>query len=88
MQRDDLASLNGQLLWGTLATRRELAEQLSQSDVEPTLLALLTETVRSGETWMLRARCLEVLGLVAGQADRHLVERILGLLIDAPATNT
>ncbi len=84
MQRDDLASLSGQLLWGTVATRRELAEQLVHSGLEPSLLELLADTVRSSEAWPLRARCLEVLGLGAGQADRQLVERILGLLVKAP----
>lgn len=84
MQHDDLASLSRQLLWGSVATRRALADQLVQGGTAPSLLELLADTVRSAEEWRLRARCLEVLGLAAGQANRQLVEQILGLLVDVP----
>jgi hypothetical protein len=81
MQHDELVGLSGRLQWGTPASRRELAEHLVQREDRPTL-ALLADTIRSTEGWRLRARCLEVLGLAAAQADRPLGEHILGLLLD------
>jgi hypothetical protein len=39
--------------------------------------SLLGATVRSDEDWRLRARCLEVLGMAAGSADRQTAEAIL-----------
>jgi hypothetical protein len=81
MQHDELVGLNGCLLWGTNLSRRSLAEHLVQRADGPTL-ALLADTVRSSESWRLRTRCLEVLGLAAAQADQQLGEHILGLLLD------
>jgi len=80
MQRDDLLSLTRGLLWGTTATRHQLAEQLAQSGCGVGR-AMLAETARSTEPWRLRARCLEVLGLAAGQAERTVAEEILRLLV-------
>jgi len=83
MQRDDLVSLMGRLLWGTATTRQQLAEQLAQSGSKAGRV-MLAETVRSAEPWRLRARCLEVLGLAAGQAQREVAEEILGHLLRLP----
>lgn len=81
MQHQDLTSLTAQLLWGTAATRQQLAEQLLRAP-EQHSLELLAATVRSRESWRLRSRCLEVLGLVAGRADEPLAERIVELLVE------
>jgi hypothetical protein len=81
MQHEDLSSLTGRLLWGTPTTRQQVADQLLRQHPGPGL-ELLAETVRSRESWRLRGRCLEVLGLVAGEADQLLVERVLRLLLE------
>ena len=87
MQHDELVGLSSRLQWGTPASRRELAEHLVQREDRATL-ALLADTVRSDEGSRLRARCLEVLGLAAAQADGELGEHILGLLLDpAPGSH-
>jgi hypothetical protein len=80
MQHDELIGLSGCLQWGTPDSRRALAERLVHRADHP-MLALLADTVRSEEGWGIRARCLEVLGLAAAQADRPLGEHILGLLV-------
>jgi hypothetical protein len=80
MQRDDLKSLLGCLLWGSPSARRELGDRLA-ADGSGAGLALLAETARSRESWRLRARCLEVLGIAAGQADQATAEHILQLLV-------
>lgn len=88
MQRDDLASLVNRLMWGSAGTRQRLAEQLANNG-SSRVLAMLAETVRSDAPWRLRARCLEVLGLAAGQAQRELAEHILRLLVgERPETGT
>lgn len=64
------------LLYGSPETRRSLAEQLvEEGDSEA--WALLAGTARSQESWLLRARCLETLGIAAGQAGQGLAEAIL-----------
>jgi hypothetical protein len=80
MQHDDLVSLVRRLLWGTLATRRDLAEELAHASRGPAR-AMLANTARSDDSWQLRARCLEVLGLAAGQAQREVADEILRLLL-------
>jgi hypothetical protein len=44
---------------------------------------LLVDTVRSAEHWQARARCLEALGAIAGDARRETAERILAALMFA-----
>jgi hypothetical protein len=78
---DDLQSLARQLAYGSPATRQRLVEELlSRGDVR--IWTLLVDTVRSGEPWSLRARCLEVLGLAAARADQQTAE----LILPAPRT--
>lgn len=79
MQRDDLVSLTNRLLWGSPATRRQLAEQLVHAERQSDL-ALLAETIRSRGPWRLRARCLEVLGIAAGEGGQEVAEQILSLV--------
>ena len=77
---DDLQSLARQLAYGSPATRQRLVEELlSRGDVR--IWTLLVDTVRSGEPWSLRARCLEVLGLAAARADQQTAELILTALL-------
>jgi hypothetical protein len=79
---DDLQSLARQLAYGSPATRQRIVEGLlSRGDFR--LWALLVDTVRSGEPWSLRARCLEVLGLAATRADQQTAELILTALLAA-----
>lgn len=80
MLERDPQSLSRLLLYGSPQTRRQLAESMV-SDGDLTVCSLLAETVRSPESWLLRARCLEVLGLAAGGADQETAEQILGTLI-------
>ncbi|MBI3967143.1 MAG: hypothetical protein HY329_16030 [Chloroflexi bacterium] len=80
---EDVQSLARLLLFGTAHTRRTTAERLLQSDDDR--WRLLAGTVRSDEPWLLRARCLEVLGLMAAQADRATAEAILCAIVEEPA---
>lgn len=73
------------LLYGRLLTRQRLATRLlAEGSLET--WHLLAATVRSSEPWQLRARCLEVLGLMAGGADQQSAERVLDLLLQPPDT--
>ena len=72
----DPALLARRLLYGAPETRQRIARELLATQ-DPDLLDPLTSTVCSTEAWHLRARCLEVLGLAAGDARQELVERIL-----------
>ena len=69
------------LLHGSPDSRRAAAQQLLAAD-DHTWWNLLTETVRSGEHWLLRARCLEILGLAAGSANQQTAESILIALLE------
>ena len=80
MNAEDLRSLARVLLYGTPDTRRALARRLSRNGARE-LWPLLVETVRSNEPWLLRARCLEVLGLVVGTADPDTATAILSSLL-------
>ena len=72
------------LLYGSDASRRELASQmLAQGDLAD--WRLLANTVRSDDRWLMRARCLEVLGLAAANGPPHVAELILRLLLGAPS---
>jgi hypothetical protein len=73
----DPLSLSRLLLYGSEETRRSLADGLPASD-----LAMLTATVRSNEPWLLRARCLEVLGMAAAAGDESTAATILAGLLD------
>jgi hypothetical protein len=68
------------LMYGSPCSRRLLAERLLRIG-DPGCWSLLGDTVRSGEPWQLRARCLETLGLAAGSADQHTAESILRALL-------
>lgn len=69
------------LLYGESATRRRAAERLLQP-ADPETWQLLVATVSSDERWLLRARALESLGLIAGAADQQTAEHVLRLLVD------
>ena len=72
----DVRGLTRVLLHGTPASRRAVALRLLEAD-DPTWWPLLASTVHSHEDWLLRARCLEVLGLAAGAGDRRTLDHIL-----------
>lgn len=81
---DDLAdprSLSRLLLYGRPATRRSLADHLLASP-RPDAWPMLAATVRSREPWLLRARCLELLGTAAANADETTAQLILATLLD------
>ena len=81
MHQDDVQTLVRLLLYATAASRRRLAERLL-NEKNGEVWALLATTVRSRGDPVLRARCLEVLGLVAAAAEAHEVELILSALFD------
>lgn len=72
------------LIYGTPETRRVLAVRLRAPGAERCRV-MLAETVRSSESWLLRARCLEVLGIAAAYGDRGCAEAILELLVPGRA---
>jgi hypothetical protein len=82
---EDVRSLSRVLMYGGPETRRALARRLAAEDRED-IWHLLVDTARSDEPWLLRARCLEVLGLVAGSGDPGRAERILVALLDDKPT--
>jgi hypothetical protein len=88
MQDVDVLSLARLLCYGGPDTRRGMAERLVQGGGGTAAWPLLAGTVRSREPWLLRARCLEMLGLAAARADRQTAELILRLVVaeGAPAT--
>jgi hypothetical protein len=71
----DVRTLARVLLNATPTSRRAVALRLLEAE-DPTWWPLLASTARSDEDWRLRARCLEVLGVAAGAADRHTHELI------------
>jgi hypothetical protein len=79
----DVRSLARVLLHATPSSRRAVALRLLEAE-DPRWWTLLAATVRSDEDWRLRARCLEVLGLAAGAADRQTVEQIAAALLGQP----
>ncbi len=66
-------------------TRRAAAMRLLEVE-DRVWLTLLVDTIRSTEEWRLRARCLEVLGLVAGASDQRTAEHILTTLLAPHST--
>jgi hypothetical protein len=80
LHRDDVQTLVRLLLYGTAASRQRLAERLlDESSTE--IWALLAATARSQGDPVLRARCLEVLGLAAATAGGQQAELILSALL-------
>lgn len=81
----DPRSLSRLLLYGSPQTRRALAAHLREPDAHHDR-SLLLSTACSNEPWRLRARCLEVLGLAAGDGDEATARAILdGLLSERGA---
>jgi hypothetical protein len=83
---DDVRSLARVLLYGGPDTRRALARRIAAEERDD-LWELLVATAQSEEAWLLRARCVEVLGLVASNGDADRANRILGALLDAPSSD-
>jgi hypothetical protein len=79
----DLRGLAGVLLNATPETRRAAAMRLLEIE-DRVWLPMLVETIQSTEDWRLRARCLEMLGLVAGASDEHTAGHILTTLLALP----
>ena len=79
-----MRTLERLLLYGRPQSRRSLAERFLHAG-DTGCWSLLADTVRSGEPWLLRAQCLEALGLAAGSADQQTAELILGVLLDGEA---
>jgi hypothetical protein len=77
----DPLSLSRLLMYGSATTRRSLADALREAGGADDW-AMLAATVRSDEPWLLRARCLEVLGIAAAGADQPTAEAIFGVLLD------
>ena len=66
------------LVYGSSDGRLRVAEALANSDGE--WLSILAVTVRSDENWLLRARCLEVLGKAASLGGEARAKEILQAL--------
>jgi HEAT repeat protein len=75
------------LLHGSPESRRTAAEQLLRAG-EPDDWKMLVSTVRSQDAWLLRARALEVLGLMAARADESLAVAMLDHLCEAGALDS
>ena len=73
----DARTLSAVLMHGSSNARFRLAEGLASDD---SVVSTLTTTVRSDESWLLRARCLEVLGLVAALGGEARAKEILKAL--------
>ena len=74
----DARSLSAVLIHGSGEARLRLAEGLADSDGD--VLSVLATTVRSDENWLLRARCLEVLGQAASLGGEARAIEILKVL--------
>jgi hypothetical protein len=74
----DARSLSAVLVHGSSEARFRLAEGLADSDGD--VLSILAVTVRSDEDWLLRARCLEVLGQAASLGGEARAKEILQVL--------
>ena len=80
MHQDDVQTLVRLLLYATAESRRRLAARLLDEGRQD-VWALLATTARSDEDPVLRARCVEVLGLAAAAADGRQAELILRTLL-------
>lgn len=67
------------LLYGSEASRRALAARLLE-DRDHSVLTLLAETAASDDSWLLRSRCLEVLGAVVAHAPQPTAQQVLQAL--------
>ena len=81
MHQDDVQTLVRLLLYASAESRRRLAGRLLDEKHEEAW-ALLATTIRSREDPVLRARCLEVLGLVAAAGEPQDAALILSSLFD------
>ena len=80
----DAKELARLLLYGATATRRAVAVDLAAQGAHEQWLDVLVATVRSGDTVLMRARCLEMLGVVLGATDTETAQRILDALVVPP----
>ena len=80
MQQGDVQTLVRLLLYATADSRRRLAARLLDEG-RAEVWALLATTARSSEDPVLRARCVEVLGLAAAAAEADQAELILSALL-------
>lgn len=78
----ELEAVANLLLFGGPEARRHMAEDLAIRQ-DRSIWRLLLATVDSAEPWRLRARSLEMLGLVAGCAKQEMAEEILRALCDS-----
>jgi hypothetical protein len=76
LENQDVRSLAYVLLFGTLQSRQRIAEELRDGSRAGDW-NLLAEAARAATDWRLRARSLEMLGMIAGNADRRTAEQIL-----------
>lgn len=81
LRQDDVQILVRLLLYATGESRRRLAERLLDETNAEEVWALLATTARSKGDPVLRARCVEVLGLAAAAADARRAELILSALL-------
>lgn len=80
MDQEDVQTIVRLLLYATAKSRRRLAQRLlDEQNAE--VWALLAATARSNEDPVLRARCLEVLGVAAAAAEGRQAELILSALL-------
>jgi hypothetical protein len=82
----DPQSLSRVLLYGSPDTRRSLAESMRETGGAGAW-AMLAATVRSAGPWLLRARCLEALGIAAAGADESTAELILAELFEGAGSS-
>lgn len=75
----DARSLSAVLMHGSDEARRRLAQGLANADGD--VLSILAVTVRSDEDWLLRARCLEVMGQAASLGGEARAKEILHALV-------
>jgi len=87
MQHTDALSLSRVLVYGGPDSRQAVAERMLETE-DAEGWKMLAATVLSHEPWLLRVRCLEVLGLAAGSAERATAEIILDLLCGSGDTPT
>ena len=80
MHRDDVQTLVRVLLYATAESRRRLAASLLD-ETRAEVWTLLAATARSNGDPVLRARCVEVLGLAAAAAGHQQAELILDALL-------
>jgi hypothetical protein len=80
LHHDDVQTLVRLLLYATAESRRRLAARLLDEG-RAEVWVLLATTARSEEDPLLRARCVEVLGLAAAAAEGRQAALILSALL-------